>query len=185
MPTMEEVKLQLENLDGVSKFLGKKEIKELPNILWEDENLEMLVQGFYVKGNGILVATNKRLIFIDKGMLYGLRVEDFPYDKISSIQYSTGMMLGKITIFTSGNKALIEQIDKGQVKHFAEYVRARISGTKEHASLQKDKPKETPEASNNTDENIIVMLERLGKLKEQGILTEEEFSAKKKQLLGI
>ncbi len=188
MPTIEEIKNQLENLDGVSKFFGQKEIKELPNILWEDEKLEKLVQGFYSKGNGILVATNKRLIFIDKGLLYGLRVEDFPYDKISSIQYSTGLALGKITIFTSGNKAVIEQIDKGQTKVFAEYVRARISGTTDHAIFQSDKKPEsqtTVDASPNNEEDIVELLERLGKLKDQGILTEEEFTAKKKQVLAI
>jgi Bacterial PH domain/Short C-terminal domain len=189
LPTLEEIKAQLEHLDGVSKLFGRKEIKELPNILWEDEKLEKLVQGFYAKGNGILVATNKRLIFIDKGLMYGLRVEDFPYDKISSIQYSTGMLLGKITIFTSGNKALIEQIDKSQVKQFGEYVRARISGSLEHASYQSnDKqspPQPTEVRSSGVDDELIEALERLGKLKEQGILTEEEFTAKKKQLLGI
>jgi hypothetical protein len=189
MPTLEEIKSQLSHLDGVSKLLGRKEIKELPNILWEDERLEKLVQGFYVKGNGILVATNKRLIFIDKGLIYGLRVEDFPYDKISSIQYSTGMLLGKITIFTSGNKADIDQIDKNQVKQFAEYVRARISGALEHASYQTNEKQELSRSnekkSTGIDDELIEGLERLGKLKEQGILTEEEFSAKKKQLLGI
>lgn len=187
VPTTEEIKTQLDNLDGVSKFFGKKEIKELPNILWEDEELEKLVQGYYAKGNGILVATNKRLIFIDKGLFYGLRVEDFPYDKISSIQYSTGMMFGKITIFTSGNKAEIEQVEKGQVKVFSEYVRARISSTKEHASYSNQEKKKSlnTNGTSKNDDDLIVLLEGLGKLKEQGMLTEEEFSAKKKQLLGI
>lgn len=178
MPTLDEIHQQLKNLDDVSKFFGKKEIKELPNILWEDEKLEKLVQGFYTKGNGVLVATNKRLIFIDKGLLYGVRVEDFPYDKISSIQYSTGMVLGKITIFTSGNNAVIEQIDKSQVKIFAEYVRARISGVKEHASL----PTSTNE---QIDDDFINKLERLAKLKEQGILTEEEFTQQKNRILNL
>jgi Bacterial PH domain/Short C-terminal domain len=187
MPTLEEIKGQLEHLDGASKFLGRKEIKELPNILWEDEKLEKIVQGFYAKGNGVLVATNKRLVFIDKGLIYGLRVEDFPYDKISSIQYSTGMLLGKITIFTSGNKALIEQIDKAQVKLFAEYVRARISGSQDHASYFESEEETKLESSSfpQSNDETIEFLERLGKLKEQGILTEEEFTAKKKQLLGI
>ena len=42
-----------------------------------------------------------------KGFIFGLKVEDFPYDKISSIQYETGLIFGKLTIFTSGKIRLI------------------------------------------------------------------------------
>ena len=73
-------------------------------------------------------------------LLYGLKVEDFPYDKITSIQYETGMFFGKVTIFASGNKADINQIDKKQAKDFGDYVRARITGQSEHAGIsEKDK----------------------------------------------
>ncbi len=175
MPTMEQIEGQIKGLDGCSRFLGKKEIKELPNILWEDENVEKIVQGLYGNGLGILTATNKRLVFIDKGLMWGLKVEDFPYDKISSIQYETGIMFGEITIFTSGNKAKIQQVDKQQARDLCEYVRARISGIKEHASA----PKVTP-----PDNDIITQLERLAKLKDSGALTEEEFVTAKRKLIG-
>jgi hypothetical protein len=86
MPTLEDIKKQVSSLDGTSMLLGRKEIKELPSILWEDECVEQIIQGTYNNGNGILVATNKRLVFVDKGIIFGLKVEDFPYDKITSIQ---------------------------------------------------------------------------------------------------
>lgn len=172
MPTLDEIKSQIQNIDGTSKFFGFKEIKQLPDILWEDELIEKLVQGLYNNGQGILVATNKRLIFVDKGLIYGLRVEDFPYDKITSIQYETGLLFGEIKIFASGNKADIKQINKQQARDFAEYVRARISSTKDHASM----PHSTPN-------DVIAQLEKLAKLKEQGILSEEEFLAQKKKIL--
>ena len=103
MPTLIEIQSQIKNLAGFESFLGRKEIKELPSILWEDEKVENIIQGTYNNGNGVLVATNIRLVFVDKGLLFGLKVEDFPYDKISSIQYETGILMGKLTIFTSGN----------------------------------------------------------------------------------
>ena len=37
MPTLEEVKNQISSISDVSKLIGRKEIKELPDILWEDE----------------------------------------------------------------------------------------------------------------------------------------------------
>lgn len=180
MPTLTEVELQIKSVDNGSKYFGKREIKELPNILWEDEKIEKLVQGLYEGSNGILVATNKRLIFVDKGVFWGLRVEDFPYDKITSIQYETGMILGKIIIFASGNKAAIENINKNIARNFADYVRARISSVKEHASL----PKESPTYNTDSDK-ILNQLERLSKLHISGDLTDDEFSVAKKKLLGL
>jgi len=175
MPTLEEIKSQIRSIDGMAKFLGKREIKELPNILWENENVEKLIQGTYNNGNGILICTNKRLIFIDKGMLFGLQVEDFPLDKISSIQYSTGILLGKLTIFASGNKAVIDNVDKLQVRVFGDFVTNKINS--------KDKNKNLIKVESSEDD-IISKLERLATLKEKGILTDEEFLAQKNKILN-
>ena len=178
MPTLDEIKEQIRNLDTASKILGFREIKVLPDVLWEDEVLERVVQGLYNNNHGILCATNKRLVFVDKGLLYGLKVEDFPYDKITSIQYETGMFFGKVTIFASGNKADIGQIDKKQAKDFGDYVRARITGQSKHAGIsEKDK------ADSMTFEEKLNALERLAKLKEQGILSEAELEIEKKKIM--
>jgi hypothetical protein len=174
MPTLNDVKTQIKSLDGASKFLGRREIKELPKILWEDEKVESIVQGKYNNNLGILIATNKRLVFVDKKLI-GVRVEDFPYDKLTSIQYETGLVYGKISIFTSGNRANIEKVSpKNQVRDFAEYIRARI--TSKH---------EQPESNKGSQNDGMSQIEKLAELKEKGILTKAEFEAKKKQILGI
>lgn len=175
MPSSEEIKDQISHLNDTSKLIGRKEIKELPNILWEDEIVENIVQGLYENKNGILVATNKRLVFVDKGLIYGLKVEDFPYDKITSIQYQTGMIFGELTIYASGNKADIKNVEKKRVRNFAEYVRSRITEKKDRTASKYDEP----------GMDVAEQIKRLADLKEQGILTEEEFSMKKKKLLGI
>ena len=160
---------------GQATMFNRKEILALPSVLNDDEDVLDLVSGSYAGGSGILVATQTRLIFMDKGMLYGLRVEDFPYIKISSIQYQTGLLLGTITIFTSGNKAEIKNVEKQFTRSFAEGARVRISAA--------DQPKrESPSAVSPSG---IDDLERLASLRNKGILTEEEFIAKKRQILGI
>lgn len=173
MPTLEQIQEQLKRIDGISHLLGRKEIKELPAILWEDEQVEHMVQGIYNNGLGALFATNKRLLFVDKGMIFGLKVEDFPYDKITSIQYETGMLQGKLTIFASGNRAEITNCEKGLVRGFSEYVRARISS-----------PQESKAPATGSSDDVISKLERLAKLKEQGILTDEEFLQQKAKILA-
>lgn len=128
-----------------------------------------------------MVATNKRLIFVDKGMFFGLKVEDFPYDKISSIQYETGLLMGKIIIFTSGNKAIIDHVEKSKVRTFGDWVRARISSPKENV-LVHPVSQTQPIPGNSSDP--LEKLERLARLKEQGVLTDEEFQKQKQQILS-
>lgn len=177
MPSLDEIQDQIKNKSGISKFLGKREIKELPSILWEDESVENIIQGTYNNGTGMLIATNKRLIFVDKGMIK-LRVEDFPYDKISSIQYQTGILLGKMSVFTSGNRAEITNLSKNETKPFAEYVRARVTSKSEHAGMQRNEKQESKKS------NTIEQLEKLAVLKEKGILSNEEFLREKEKLLS-
>lgn len=175
---LEEIKATIQNLklDNVSSFFGRKEIKELPNILAANETIDNIVQGTYNKGQGILVSTNRRLIFIDKGLLYGLKVEDFPLDKISSIQYETGILFGKIKIHTSGNISLIEDIEKSAARKFAEFVRDKLSQPKEQAA-----PVIIQQAAAQT--SVLDQLAQLGQLKDSGILSADEFSEQKKKLL--
>ena len=163
--------IQSLGLDNISTFFGRKEINELPEILNMDESIDNIIQGFYNNGSGILVSTNRRLIFIDKGLIYGLKVEDFPLDKITSIQYETGMLLGKVKIHTSGNTANIENVDKNSARKFAEFIRNKLSEPKPIVTTSKSEP------------NVLEQLEKLGKLHENGILSEEEFKEQKKKLL--
>ena len=177
MPSLEEIRKQVGRLDGAARLLAFKEIKELPKILWEDESVEQLIQGMYNNGTGLLVATNKRLIFVDKGLMFGIKVEDFPYDKITSLQYETGMLMGEITIFASGNKAEIKYLEKARTRVFAEFVRARVTGASSHASVK-------PASVAIQADDVVSKLERLAVLKSQGILTEDEFLEQKRRILS-
>lgn len=179
MPTLEQIKEQLSHINGFDSLFGRKEIKELPNILWDDESVLGMITGSYNGKVGVLFATTKRLIFVDKGLLFGLKVEDFPYDKITSIQYETGMFLGKLTIFASGNKAELKDATKDLVRLFAETVRARIEN--KGASKQ---PEPKNEVQPLSMEDKIQQLERLQKLKEAGILSESELAEQKAKILS-
>ena len=179
MPTLQEITEQIKKVGNFdpSSFLVKKEVSELPNILNDDEIIEKAVMGLYDKGNGIIIATNKRCFFLNKGMMWGSKMEDFPYDKISSIQYETGLIFGTIKIFTSGNQAVIEQVDKNCTKDFCEYVRNRI--TKIHTAT-------TPTVQENSKitEDPLETLSKLKRLLEADLITEEEYNAKKAEILS-
>lgn len=53
------------------------------------------------------------------------------------------------------------------------------------AAQQPQEVYEQPAAPTAAQDPVVAQLEQLAQLKDQGILTQEEFDAKKKQLLGI
>lgn len=173
MPTMDEVHAQLERIDGWTKFFSRREINELPNVLWPNERIEQFGGGTYEGKRGVLVATNRRLIFLDKGLIR-LKVEDFPYDKVTSVQVETGLIMGKLTILGSGNKAVIDSVPKDQARQLGDHVRRRLN--KPAAQAGSDR------AADGDD--VVSQLERLAKLRQQGLLTDQEFTLQKRRLMG-
>jgi len=69
----------------------------------------------------------------------------------------------------------------------ATHVSNNVSRRQANRWAQEDAPQEAapaPAAAASSDDQFA-QLEQLGKLKDQGILTQEEFDAKKKQILGL
>ncbi len=105
-----------------SKVGARRELNKLPELLWEGETCEMVMRGTYGGGNGILVLTNQRIMFLKEGIVNS-KSEDFPLKNVSSIQFKKGMILGSITIFASGNKADIGNVDKVNGQDVVDVVR--------------------------------------------------------------
>ncbi|MGE8433578.1 PH domain-containing protein [Chryseobacterium joostei] len=170
---LDEIKEELEQLDINPTFFARKEIRELPNILSEDEKIVYLVEGRnkITTHHIILVVTDRRLIFVDKEFMYGLKVEDFSYSKISSIQYETELMLASIDIHVSDDIVEIDGVGKYDAELFCEKVRNFMSRPEEYFQ-------------NKSEPSTLDQLEQLGRLKESGVLSEEEFNEQKKKLLG-
>ncbi|WP_306181328.1 PH domain-containing protein [Campylobacter jejuni] len=171
MPSLEEIQSQISDFSNAKNIFSRKEIKALPDILWENEKVKKAAQGTYNLAAGLLVATDKRLIFIDKG-IFSLKVETFLYDKISSIEYSTGLMFGEIVIYASGNKAKIKNMEKNETKEMAEFVRECTQNTDANNHIS------------TTNSDLTVELERISNLKDKGIITEEEFKTMKEKIIA-
>ncbi len=167
----EAIRAALRKIDGISKFMTRGEVKLLPEILGESELPEGIIAGVFENRNGVVVATNIRAIFIDKGMMT-MKVEGFPYDQITSIEHTIGLLFGAITIYTAGNKTSIVQVDKSRVRHFAELISERIANQKSAV------PAAAPQ------EDRMVRLKRIAELRDQGILTDAEFETEKQRILN-
>jgi hypothetical protein len=93
------IEAKLAKLGFKTTMWFKPEVKELQNILMDNEDIIGCVAGRYFGGFALLVATDRRILLIDKKLPY-ISVEDIRYDMISEIDYSAQMFDSTITIFT-------------------------------------------------------------------------------------
>lgn len=157
----------------------EKNLTLLKEQLDSNETIKSSVFGSYegkLMGNdtirsGVFAATENRVVFFSK-KLFGFEMESFLFKNISSVEKSKGLMGHSITINSSGNNAKMKWIQKGDVEKFTEFVNSNLGGASSTAPQQ-----------NITENDIPSQIKKLSELFEQGILTEEEFSNKKKQLL--
>lgn len=170
------IKKQL-NDAGVSDLFGtKKEVKELPNVLDLDtETIKYAASGIVENNTVLVVCTNKRVIFIDKGFVYGIKTSEIPLDMINGVSYSKGLMLGSISVTNGAKTTLIENIQKQPAEILANTIKEEAANFKRNES--------NPFSNNSTD--LASQLRELKSLVDEGILTEDEFNAKKKQLLKL
>ena len=121
--------------------------------------------------NGIMIATNKRLIFFAK-KLTGFDLEVFPYKNISSFEMGKNLMGHHVSFFASGNKAKVKWIHGDNFQEFVEAV-------KENMATQG-----TPSTPQQASSDPMKQLEKLGKLRDSGVVTKEEFESKKAEILS-
>lgn len=174
-PRLKEIKQQIEALGATSDFGTKKEIASLPDVLSPDERIKGLTSGMLDGNTWLITCTNKRVIFLDKGMLYGLSQKEIPLEKINSISYTTGMLLGGISIWDGAAKTEIQNIHKQTIKGFVDAINNAITDAKQSNQ---------PGVSQVAQTDVATQLEKLAGLLERGLLTEEEFKSQKAKLLG-
>ena len=122
-------------------------------------------------GEGIFAATDRRLIMFQKKS-NGDNFRVLGYDTISAVETKRSWVAGASIIITSDMKMRITGIYEQDeaVEQFTGYVREK------QAKDAKPSPSEP-----TTD--IVNQIRGLAELKDQGILTEEEFNTKKRNLL--
>ena len=153
---------------------GRRELRKLNEHLWPDEKVDEITAGYYGGGTGLIVLTDRRLFFFKDGWV-AKTSEDFPHEKVSSVQFSSGLLLGNIAVFASGNKAVIENVNKSDGKRIVDNMRARLSApaTQQRVAENREAP-----------QDHLAQIEKLGELRDAGVLTDEEFETKKSELLG-
>ena len=150
----------------------QKQIELFENSLLEGENLLGVGASFPNPTEQIYV-TDKRIIAHKiEGIFKNEKVE-IPLSSISSINTTVKGLGASIEIVASNNKASVEKLHI----HIAQELKVLIDSLLHSTSTQT--------VATETFVDVADQIKKLADLRDSGILTEDEFSAKKKQLLGI
>lgn len=186
---LDEIKDQIVALNAQLSIFANTEVNELVNVLDSNEKLIAIAEGKYLYNSleGILVSTERRIIFIDKKLLGSVTEDEFPHHKIASVQHSYGLISSELKLFTrDGIKAEFKLYNRNAAKNFYESIQSYINRPQNSSVVEMQKYNQSTEEISKKDETIAIFdkLEKLGKLRESGILTNEEFEEQKKKLLG-
>lgn len=155
-----------------------------------------------------IYATDRRIIVRDPYML-GIKanVVDIPYDIITSLKLEKGLLsstirfkapglmsstkLGMMDSIVEGEddqEGIIEAIPKDKAEDLLEIIRSGMQDSRRSTASKKQKTTtnslETKETiSNQSEVSIADELLKLAKLREEGILTEQEFNQMKQKLV--
>lgn len=168
------------------EFLQDGELPEkviLVYFSYDDPNTPKNTEGF-------LWSTDNRIFYASsiEGFLQSPKplYKELAYGRIATVQLEKGNFFSsdKIIFHTSTTSStgyvakvtFVSINEPGMLEQFADYVRNKIASSK--TSNDSSQTSEIPNA-----EDLINRLERLGELKSQGLITEEEFVAAKKKLL--
>jgi len=104
----------------------KAEIHELQHILMNDETIVALACGRYFGSFALLVATDQRLLLIDKRVFF-MTIEDSRYDMISEIDFNMQMYAANLTIYTMNKTHKFTSVKyKRELRDLTKYVQRRV-----------------------------------------------------------
>lgn len=172
-----EIEQQLIDSESFSFTFANKELNELAKLIDTDNNeiIKYAASGFDSKGNSVLITcTNERVLIINKNMLIGGDVDSIPLEKINAVTVKQHFATGDLSITNGADTTTLTKIDLQALPTLAGRIRS---------SLKKAKSGETLGTKDSS--NLIEELRQLKELVDEGVITEEEFTAKKKKVLNI
>jgi hypothetical protein len=191
--------------DNITDKDELEEIQKIANRLCQDEKVRFVAKQSRMKPGGsalatpnIVFATDRRVIIRNPTML-GMRenIEDIPYDKMTSVKLEKGIFSSTILIrapglsemsrvskhsgliaWGRGEDGQIDALPRDKGERLFTIIREGIDGAKKVAAAPS-----SGTFVNQQQISIADELTKLATLKQQGILSETEFTQMKQDLL--
>lgn len=180
-----------DDLEEIRKISSKLDQNE--KVLFVAKQARNIPGGALISSPNIVFATDKRLIIKNPTML-GMRenVEDIPYDKITSVKLEKGLFSSTVVIrapglsemsrlsqssgliaWGRGEDGTIDALPKEKAEQLVKIIKERMEMAK----------RSSQQPVINQQMSVADELSKLAKLKEQGVISEEEFLRMKQELI--
>lgn len=126
MVSRQVVEEQLRRIGCNFRFWGRSEVNELGRILLDDEIIAECVNGEYSNGFALLVATNHRVLLVDKKPMLYLTVEDLRYEMITEFSFSHRMLNATLNIHTTNKALTFSSWNQSRLRRLLEYTQQRV-----------------------------------------------------------
>ena len=182
--TLNEIKEQMEQVGIKDLFGTKREVKQLPDIINDDEVIVYGCSGMNDGNTVLCILTNKRILMLDKGLLYGIKSTEIPLDMVNGVSYSKGLMLGKISITNCATITKLENVNKNDAPIMSNAIKEQAEQHKSHLKKENQPDSSTHHDDLETDQ-LVNELRKLKPLVDDGIITEDEFHEQSDQWVGL
>lgn len=143
---------------GDDRFFTTKELDYLPRILSSEEQVLAFSSGLHKGNTWLIVLTNERVIFLDKGMIYGLRQSSIEIERINNFESKKGLMFGTISIGSNAEIYEISNVWKKTVDPFTKKLREAMKAKQNREMMRSPgtdniEPRDDEEVDTHVDED--------------------------------
>jgi Bacterial PH domain/Short C-terminal domain len=127
--------------------------------------------------SGVVLATDRRVILFTT-KIGGYDVQDFAYGLLTGVDHKKGIVFGDLHLNAAGDRAHVKQVPKADIERLAQAIRDQMALARRPAAHA-----QPPQPAAPADPHEE--LRKLAALRDEGIITTDDFEAKKRQLLGL
>ena len=121
---LERIRAELRRRGAVSYNMWLPETRYLTFLLHRDEHIMGSVYGRYKGGRGALVATDQRVLFLDKKPLY-LHLDELTFAIIGGVTYSRTAVFGFVTLHTRLGDFGVRTLNHKNAANFVDYIETK------------------------------------------------------------
>ena len=160
MVSRESITSQLKAINFNQNGWGRTEVSELPSIILPDEVIYECVNGIYEGGFALLVATNVRVLLIDKKPLNYLTVEDLRFDMINELDYSHRIIGAYINISAGAKSLRFTSLNQKKLRKLITHVQHCMAESKKIQSESQTDQKQHLERINQQLQTYLLAQHR-------------------------
>lgn len=111
--------------DELAYLEDSSDVDKLRSLLEEGEIVYRLVKCWHDDSEGVLAATNKRIIFADQRFITS-KVVSFGYREVAAVVYNTQIVTQYVAIVHSSRTLTVEKVDMEHGKRFVKFIETAI-----------------------------------------------------------